>query len=79
MSNQHDLVAKLDALVRLVALQLIGDKTATEAIRVLGRSGLDNELIAEIVGTTPGTVRGTLSRARRKGAGRGKSRAERGG
>ena len=35
----------------------IGEKTGGEAIEVLLRAGLDNEMIAELVGTTPGTVR----------------------
>lgn len=60
---------QLEMLVRLAALQLIGDKTGADAITVLGRAGLDNELIAEIVGTTPATVRSALSRIRRQGGG----------
>jgi hypothetical protein len=58
--------AQLDSLIRLTALQVIGDRTGVEAIALLGRAGLDNELIAEVVGTTPATVRAALSRARRK-------------
>jgi DNA-binding CsgD family transcriptional regulator len=65
----QDLGSKLDALIRLTALQVVGDKTGVEAISELGRAGLDNDLIAEIVGTTPATVRAALSRARRKGTG----------
>ena len=68
MPGQQDLVAKMEVLIRLTALQVLGDKTGAEAIAVLGRAGLDNELIAEIVGTTPATVRGALSRIRRRGA-----------
>jgi len=64
----QDLGSKMDMLIRLTALQLIGDRTGTEAIAVLGRSGLDNDLIALIVGTTPATVRATLSRVRRGGS-----------
>jgi DNA-binding CsgD family transcriptional regulator len=66
MATGQDLGAKLDALVRLAALQVMGDRTGAEAIVLLGRAGLDNELIAEIVKTSPATVRSTLSRARRK-------------
>jgi DNA-binding CsgD family transcriptional regulator len=66
MAGQQDLTAKMDALVRLTALQVLGDKTGSEAIAILGRAGLDNDLIAEIVGTTPATVRGALSRVRRR-------------
>jgi len=65
MAAAEDLGSKIDMLIRLTALQLIGDRTGAEAIAVLGRSGLDNELIALIVGTTPATVRSALSRERR--------------
>lgn len=68
MAAAPDLGSKMDALIRLTALQLIRDKTGAEAIAMLGRSGLDNDLIALIVGTTPATVRATLSRVRRSGA-----------
>ena len=57
--------AQLDSLIRLAALQLIGDRSSVEAITLLGRAGLANELIADLVGTTPATVRAALSRARR--------------
>jgi DNA-binding CsgD family transcriptional regulator len=67
MAAPQDVGSKMDALIRLTALQLIGDKTGAEAIALLGRSGLDNEVIALVVGTTPATVRATLSRVRRSG------------
>lgn len=63
---RNDTSDQLDLLIRLTALQLVGDKTGSDAITVLGRAGLDNELIAEIVGTTPATVRSALSRIRRQ-------------
>jgi len=66
MATTQDLGSKIDALIRLTAIQVIGDKSGVEAIAVLGRAGLDNELIAELVGTTPATVRSALSRVRRK-------------
>lgn len=66
MPVTQDLSSKMDVLIRLTAFQVLGDKTGAEAIRLLGRAGLDNDLIAEIVGTTPATVRAALSRVRRK-------------
>jgi hypothetical protein len=71
----QDLGTKMDALIRLTALQVIGEKSGVEAIKVLDRAGLDNELIAEIVGTTTATVRAARSRVRRRG-GRGGSSGE---
>lgn len=70
MATGPDLGAKLDNLIRLTALQVLGERTGAEAIVVLGRAGLDNELIADLVRTSPATVRATLSRARRKGKGK---------
>lgn len=67
MAAGQDLGSKLDALIRLTALQLLGDRTGAEAIVLLGRAGLENDLIADLVGTSRATVRATLSRARRQG------------
>ncbi len=68
MPASQDLASKLDTLIRLSALQVLGEKSGAEAIVLLGRAGLDTDLIADIVGTTPATVRAALSRARRRGA-----------
>jgi DNA-binding CsgD family transcriptional regulator len=73
---RSDTSDQLDMLIRLAALQLIGDKTGSDAIMVLGRAGLDNELIAEIVGTTPATVRSALSRMRRTASSKPRSHGE---
>lgn len=70
MARGQDLGAKLDSLIRLTALQVLGERTGAEAIVLLGRAGLDNDLIADLVDTSPATVRSTLSRARRKGKGK---------
>lgn len=65
MSDVDELAPKLDALVRLTALQALGERTGADAIVFLARARLDNDLIAEMVDTSPATVRATLSRARR--------------
>jgi len=57
---------KLDIMIRLLASRAVEGRSKTEAILVLGVSGLETDLIAEIVGTTPGTVRARLSEAKRK-------------
>lgn len=61
-----ELGSKLDALIRLMAVSVLGDRTGGEAIDVLAKAGLDNELIADLVGTTPGTVRARRSSTSRK-------------
>jgi predicted transcriptional regulator len=75
MATAQDLGPKINTLNRLTALQVLGEKTGAEAIAVPGRAGLDNELIAELIGTTPATVRAALSRVRRKDGGARKSPA----
>ena len=52
-----DVGAKLDVLIRLTAVSVLGGKTGGDAIDALARAGLDNDLIAELVGTTKETVR----------------------
>jgi len=60
---------KLDAIVRLLASSCIQGKSKTEAIITLGALGMDANIIAEIVGTTSGTVNVRLSEHRRKSQG----------
>jgi DNA-binding CsgD family transcriptional regulator len=63
MRDEADgLVSRLDVLIRLTAVGLIAGKSSSEAISLLGRSGLATDAIAEVVGTTPATVRATRSR-----------------
>lgn len=68
--------AKLDALIKLTAVSVLGDKTGGEAIDVLLRAGLDNEMIADLVGTTPGTVRARRSDNNKKDSKAKKGRGE---
>jgi hypothetical protein len=56
----------LDALVRLTAVSALSGRTGGEAIDLLARAGLGNDLIAELVGTTPATVRARRSLTSRK-------------
>jgi len=57
---------KLDAIIRLLASGSIQGKSKTDAIIALGTLGLDPNLIAELVGTTPGTVYVRLSEVKKK-------------
>jgi DNA-binding CsgD family transcriptional regulator len=57
----------LDEIVRLLALSLRrGMETQTEAINAFGEAGLSTNRIAELVGTTPGTVKSARTRATKK-------------
>ena len=55
--QETDIAAKLDVLIRLTAVSVLGDKSGGEAIDLLAQAGLDNETIADLVGTTKETVR----------------------
>jgi hypothetical protein len=57
---------KLGVIIRLLGNKTIEGKGKTEAILTLGALGLDTNMIAEIVGTTTGTVNVRLSEARKK-------------
>ena len=59
----------LDEVVRLLALSLRrGMDTQTEAINAFGDAGLSAPRIAELLGTTPGTVKTTRKRSAKKAA-----------
>ncbi len=53
--------ANLELLVALTAANLAKGMTQADAIVLLGAAGLDRNLIAEVLGTTPGTVSVRLS------------------
>ncbi len=53
--------ARLDQLVRLLAITATADKKQKDQISLLSRAGLGRHEIAEILGTTAGTVSVELS------------------
>lgn len=54
----------LDEIVRLQALSLRrGMETQSEAIHAFGEAGLSNARIAELLGTTPATVKSARQKA----------------
>lgn len=58
--------AKLEVIIRLLSSTLIQGRNKTEAILDLGSLGLENNLIASIVGTTRNAVGACLSEAKKK-------------
>jgi hypothetical protein len=66
--NFRGLAARLDVLIRLTAVSILGEKTGGEAIDFLARAGLDNETIADLVGTTKETVRVRRWKTAQKGS-----------
>lgn len=57
---------KLDTIIKLLAGNFVQGKSKTEAILTLGAFGMDTNAIADIVGTTPGTVNARLWEQRKK-------------
>lgn len=64
---------KLNILTRLTALSLVAGKKQQEQFMLLSRAGFQPREIAEIVSTTPNTVRVVLSGLRSKKRRGGKS------
>jgi len=56
---------KLDAIIALLAIDNLGDKSKSDNILLLSQYGLDNSTIASIVGSTPGTVAVRISEAKK--------------
>lgn len=67
MTNKQfsEILNKLDMLTRLLALNLLEERKQQEQIILLNRVGLQPKEIAEMIDTTPNTVRVTLSKFRK--------------
>lgn len=70
-----EISAKLDHLVSLSAMNAVKGLKPNEAIVILGEIGIDRNLIARIVGTTPATVSVRLSEAKARKAGLGEKKS----
>lgn len=63
------LTKRVDMLIKLVGVGLVAGKTQREQIKLLSKAGLQPREIAELVGTSPNTVRVELAvmrKARKK-------------
>ena len=67
-------VSRLDRIIRLLAVSIATDKPQRERIRLLSSAGLAPRDIAEILGTTPNTVRVALTGIRKSRRDRERSR-----
>ena len=77
--NQTDaevIAAKLDTLIRLVAIGLCEGKAQKDQIALLDSAGLQPKAIAAILGTTSNTVSVALSNLRKSTTNRRKIRAK---
>jgi uncharacterized SAM-dependent methyltransferase len=57
---------KMDVLIRLLALNMTADKSQGEQIVLLNKAKFQPKEIAEFIGTTPNSVRVSLSKMRRR-------------
>lgn len=60
----RDLIDKIEVLTKVVSIQVAADKSTTERARVLKLAGLDNQTIADILNTSPATIRTLTSNLR---------------
>jgi len=66
MSNDlPEIIQRLDTLIKLVATSLLAEKSQREQIELLSKVGLAPKEIAELIGTTPNTVRVALTAIRK--------------
>lgn len=67
---------KLGAIIRLLAGNIVQEKSKKDAIITLASFGLDTNAIAEIVGTTPATVTTRLWEQKKGNATKKKKKSE---
>jgi DNA-binding CsgD family transcriptional regulator len=61
----RELIEKVEILTKVVGIQVAADKSITERARVLKLAGLDNQSIANVLNTSPATIRTLTSNLRR--------------
>jgi 3-hydroxyisobutyrate dehydrogenase-like beta-hydroxyacid dehydrogenase len=62
----NDILRQLELLVNLISLQVASEKSVTEGARLLKMAGLDNQTVADVLNTTPKTVRSLTTKLRVK-------------
>ena len=65
-SELQEISEKIDAVVRLLAVSVTAGKKRTEKLVLLSQAGFQPKKIAELLGTTPNSVRVELSRLRKR-------------
>jgi DNA-binding NarL/FixJ family response regulator len=68
MTENQEIIRRLDSLIRLVAVGVCAEKTQRDSIEILDRAGLAPKEIAEFLGTTSNTVSVSLSAMKRQKA-----------
>lgn len=60
------IIERLNLILRVLAIQVGAGRSITERIQLLKLAGLDNATIADVLRTTPGTVRTLGANLRRR-------------
>lgn len=63
-SRDEDIVDLLTKILRVLALQVSSGTSVTEGARALKFAGLDNQMIADVLNTSPATIRTLTSNLR---------------
>jgi DNA-binding CsgD family transcriptional regulator len=66
MKTDEKLIALLTQILKVEAIQAASNKSVTDGARLLKLAGLDNQTIAEVLNTSPGTIRTLTSNLRSK-------------
>jgi len=66
MEKEEIIIKKLDTLVKLSTVSLIEGKIQKDQVILLSKVGFAPKEIANLIGTTPNTVRVTLTSLRKK-------------
>jgi hypothetical protein len=70
-TNDTKIVEILTQLLKVEAIQVASNKSITDGARLLKLAGLDNQTIAEVLNTSPATVRAVTTNLRSRAGGRG--------
>lgn len=57
MKVDEKVIELLNQILKVEAIQAASNKSVTEGARLLKLAGLDNQTIAEVLNTSPGTIR----------------------
>ena len=66
MKKEDQLIELLTQILKVEAIQAASNKSVTEGARLLKLAGLDNQTIAEVLNTSPGTIRTLTANLRSK-------------
>jgi DNA-binding CsgD family transcriptional regulator len=66
MNTDDKLIEILTQILKVEAIQAASNKSVTEGARLLKLAGLDNQTIAEVLNTSPATIRTLTSNLRSK-------------